>query len=448
MSDVVLKTVPDVELIKVGTWPASTGQWTVTPDDLVAAVAAVASPSVRRPVIKLGHTDKRFDGEPAVGYIDNMRVSDDGSTLLGDYKGVPAWLADVMASAYPDRSIEGQYKHKDQTGHVHDFALTAVALLGVESPAIGTLESLQDVARLYGVAAASDQHEGTVTMKTGIIKAAEPAAEEEIPAGPDVSIADVQRSFYDDVAKDEWWWIEEIYLNPPEVIAVDDEDDGKMWRVPFEAADGAVTWGTPQEVKREYVAASNRTPIKSWDSADLSRPKDIYPRAVKAAEAEGATDMAFTDDQLAQLREALVDLAEDATDEEFFEALLDKVTAPEEEKPADEAPAVAARRGVLTIESSALAELKVRAARGDQALTRIEAEDRAKRVDARIADGAIHASRRDHWMKQLEVDPGAVAVLNGLEANVIPVAEIGTSIAASESNADDALYNSLFNKEA
>jgi hypothetical protein len=427
----VLKTVPDVELIKVGTWPASTGVWTVTSEDLFAAVAAVQSPSVRRPVLKLGHNDTRFDGEPAIGYIDNMRVSDDGSTLLGDYAGIPAWLADVMASAYPDRSIEGQYKHKDQTGHVHDFALTAVALLGVESPAIGTLESLQDIARLYGVAAAANQDEGTVTMKTGTIKAAE-VVEEEVPVGPDVSITDVQRSFYDDIAKDNWWWIEEIYLNPAEVIAVDDEAEGKLWRVPFETADGVVTWGTPQEVKREYIAASQRTSIKTWDSADLSRPRDIYPRAVKAAEAEGVIAMAFTDEQLAQLREAL-SLAEDATDEEFFEALLDKVTAPAE-APAEEPAAVAARlaaNGISTIEASALSALQADAAAGREARKQQLADERAKKVDARIKDGAIHASRRDHWLTQLEADPGAVAVLDGLEANVIPVSEIGTSVSAS-----------------
>lgn len=426
----VLKTVPDVELIKVGTWPASTGVWTVTSDDLYAAVAAVQSPSVRRPVLKLGHNDTRFDGEPAIGYVDNMRVSDDGSTLLGDYAGIPAWLADVMASAYPDRSIEGQYKHKDQTGHVHDFALTAVALLGVESPAIGTLESLQDIARLYGVAATANQDEGTVTMKTGTIKAAE-VVDEEVPVGPDVSITDVQRSFYDDIAKDNWWWIEEIYLNPAEVIAVDDEDEGKLWRVPFETTDGVVTWGTPQEVKREYIAASHRTSIKTWDSANLSRPRDIYPRGVKAAEAEGV-EMALTDDQLAQLREAL-ELPEEATDEDLFTALLDKVTAPAE-APAEEPAAVAARlakQGIITVEEATLASLKVRAARGDEALTRMEADDRAKKVDARIADGAIHASRRDHWLTQLAADPGAVAVLDGLEANVIPVSEIGTSVSAS-----------------
>nr|WP_202927138.1 hypothetical protein [Gordonia desulfuricans] len=449
-------------MIKVGTWPASTGEWTVTPEDLQAAVAAVASPSVRRPVLKLGHTDTRFDGEPAVGWVDNMRVSSDGSTLLGDFKGVPAWLADVMASAYPDRSIEGAYKHRDQTGHVHDFALTAVALLGVESPAIGTLESLQDVARLYGVAAAEPTGKTVTITMTGAktVSAAEtdtgstPEGTDDTAVGPDVSISDVQRSFYDEVAKDNWWWIEEIYLNPSEVIAADDEGEGKLWRVPFDIADGDVAWGTPQEVKREYVAASHRTSIKSWDSADLSRPRDIYPRAVKAAEAEGETAMAFTDDQLAQLREAL-GLAEDTTDEDFFTALLDKVTAPDEsEAPADgEAPAAVAARlakaGISTIEAAALADLKVRAARGDEAMTRLEDEDRARRVDARIADGAIHASRRDHWLKQLKADPGAAAVLDGLEANVIPVAEVGTSIAASEASADDALYAALFHgKEA
>lgn len=149
-----------VELIRTGRWPISTGEWTATRDDLTAAVAAMSCPAVRKPVIKVGHTDKRFtpgDGEPTIGWLDNLQLADGGHTLLGDYVGVPAWLDSVMASAFPDRSVEGSYNHRCQLGHTHPFVLTGVALLGVTPPGVGTLKSLNDVAALYGITASQPE---------------------------------------------------------------------------------------------------------------------------------------------------------------------------------------------------------------------------------------------------------------------------------------------------
>ncbi len=160
-ADVQLATVPGVELIRTGKWAISTGDWTVNAADLASAVAALNCPAVRKPRLKLGHVDPRFnaagvggpalDGEPAVGWVDNLRVADNGQTLVGDYRGVPGWLGQVMASAYPDRSVEGFHGYRCQLGHTHPFVLTGVALLGVTPPGVGTLTSLSDVARLYGV---------------------------------------------------------------------------------------------------------------------------------------------------------------------------------------------------------------------------------------------------------------------------------------------------------
>lgn len=151
-----LSRIDRVELVHAGSWDISTGPWTVDADDLAAAVGALDCPAVRRPVLKLGHTDPRFDGEPAVGWIDNLATTEDGQTLVGDYVGMPGWLGGVIASAFPDRSVEGLYGFQCQIGHTHPFVLTAVALLGVTPPGVGTLGSLQDVAALYGVAAAAD----------------------------------------------------------------------------------------------------------------------------------------------------------------------------------------------------------------------------------------------------------------------------------------------------
>lgn len=149
-----LATVEGVELAAVGTHECMTGNWDCTEQDITDAVAASAEPDWRAPVIKLGHTDPRFDGQPAVGTIRNLRASDDGQRLIGDLTDMPRWLADVMHSAYPSRSVEGLKKDIAASGRAYSFRLTALALLGVEPPAI---ESLADVAKMYAVAAANSQ---------------------------------------------------------------------------------------------------------------------------------------------------------------------------------------------------------------------------------------------------------------------------------------------------
>ncbi len=142
----------NIELVRTGKWGISSGDWQPKPEDLVAAVAALNCPAIRKAPLKIGHTDQRFtpgDGEPAIGWIENLRTIDGGHTLVGDFVGVPAWLNQVMASAYPDRSVEGMYSFRCQIGHTHPFVLTACALLGVTPPGVGTLRSLNDVRDLF-----------------------------------------------------------------------------------------------------------------------------------------------------------------------------------------------------------------------------------------------------------------------------------------------------------
>jgi len=153
---VPLRTLHGIELAAVGTWKASTGETTFTREDFAAAVAALECPGVRNPVIKLGHMEEdsgsgvRWDGEPAVGWVANMRM--DGAKIVGDLTGLPAWLADadenglsVLAAAYPDRSIEIYRPFVCQVGHTHPAVITALSLLGVYAPGVGVLKSMQDV---------------------------------------------------------------------------------------------------------------------------------------------------------------------------------------------------------------------------------------------------------------------------------------------------------------
>jgi hypothetical protein len=149
-----LRTIPGVELLKVGVWqPGGThkGDWTVTSDHLAAAIEAHQAGVMRKPVIKIGHDDPRFTGGPALGYVDRLRLTDSGRTLVGDLVNVPAPVATLLPRAYPDRSIEALLDFTDQSGNTWPLVLTGLALLGAATPAVETLQSLQGVGELYGV---------------------------------------------------------------------------------------------------------------------------------------------------------------------------------------------------------------------------------------------------------------------------------------------------------
>lgn len=371
-----LRTIPGVELIKVGQWPASTGTWDVTAEDLAAAVRAAQSPSLSRPVIKLGHTDPRFDGEPAVGWVDAIRLSDDGSTLVGDLKGLPAWLADIMPSAYPNRSIEGAYNYTDQSGARHDFALTAVALLGVSPPAIGPLESLRDVAALYEVTASGNQQEGFWIMPKTI--------------NASTSVEDVRMNFYEQgPGKDTYWWIEELFLDPPEAIAMDDEN-GQLYRIPLTISEDSITWGEPQAVKREYVAASKKVAAASWT-------KNESRKNIKAAEAEEEdTDMELTTEQVTALTTAL-GLAADADAAAIVTAVekLSKDTTSQDDEPAATIAARAEHLGMKLIDAAAWESTQKR-------IGEMVTRENTRLVDDAVRAGKLMPASRSRALEQME----------------------------------------------
>ncbi len=161
-----------VELARSGVWDLSTGVWRAAPEDFAAAIAAMSCPAIDRPYLRLGHSDPRFptvalppggDGEPALGWIENLRVKDGGNTFVGDWVDIPEWLNSVAASAYPRRSIEGAYNRRCSLGHTHPFVLDGLALLGITRPGVGTLKpigSVDDVRNLFAplpVAASSSE---------------------------------------------------------------------------------------------------------------------------------------------------------------------------------------------------------------------------------------------------------------------------------------------------
>lgn len=297
MPDVVVPAAPplarvhSVELMHAGQWTGLYGTHEYTASDLAASVAALDCPAVRNPILKFGHDGNHGAGDPAIGWVDNMATTDDGRTLIGDFAGMPGWLADlnddgtsVLVSAYPDRSIEGTFGHKCQIGHVHDFVILAVALLGQDRPGIGTLPSLQTLAELYGVQLAAPPSTGgtpvTVTLSAGgHVPDPQPV---QVAAG--VTTEDVRRAYYDGPGSSWSLWIEEFHLDPMQLIVTDD-NSGKRTRVPVTIGDGdgtdAVSFGDPVTVVIRYedaptgqaaASAPTVTPALRFASRAQSRP--------------------------------------------------------------------------------------------------------------------------------------------------------------------------------
>lgn len=152
-----VRTLRGIELVKLGRWDAMYGTFRVTEQDLVSAIEAFRAGVVHRPALKLGHIEPIGEGDPAMGVVDNMRLSPDGQTLLADFIGVPAKLAAIMPNAYPHRSIESIQDFRDQQGRVWPLVITAVALLGAVEPGITELKSLADVEELYAAQASRDR---------------------------------------------------------------------------------------------------------------------------------------------------------------------------------------------------------------------------------------------------------------------------------------------------
>jgi hypothetical protein len=455
-----LATHRAVELIQVGHWELSSGPFDPTTETLYQAVAATDCPAVRSPILKLGHTDVRAagDGEPALGWVDNLSVTDNGSTLIGDYRGMPGWFASAMTSAYPSRSIEGWHDYVCQLGHTHPFVLTAVALLGVAEPGIGTLESLnlRTIGELYGVSAESSTQDGTPFVVefegSGVMAGTRVTAQ--------ATVSDVTNAFYDLPAVAGSWfiWAEELFIDPAVLIACDDAD-GTLWEYTYEIdASGVVTFGDPTQVLRTYVAATatKHKPVAKYASAKESRPAAIAAREARKAfassDAAGTTPVptgpaeteegTMEDKDLVAFRAAL-GTADDADAATVLGALTEALN----ERADDVAPVAAASTlppGTVAVDAGVLAELQRGAADGVLARQEQERQAREALVDAAVKAGRISPAQRENWSSYLAAGSEKIREQARQELAALPentavhVVLAGHAQGASEAQGQDA----------
>lgn len=302
-------TIKDVELISVGMdWPSASGPITFRFEHLNdAMVAANEDPHIVPPRLKIGHSDPRFadpddpghdpfyDGEPAFGSVHNLRLINDGATLIGDYVLVPAWLGEVLPSAYPNRSIEGAYEalegplgeplgswEVDTPGGKHySFVLTACALLGLCRPAVQDLEDLRALlTEGDGVIVTGDpEAEGEPVAASGGSVSAGSMGDVKRPASATADIDKVIDVFCQDFCEGEryWWWPRSLWVDPNVVIA--DDDEGSLWSIPITTGPTQdVEFGEPSRVLQTFVdAPAQAVAMAAGDPRMVSAATDARP---------------------------------------------------------------------------------------------------------------------------------------------------------------------------
>lgn len=457
-----LVTIPNITLIETGTWQASTGEVTFTSSHLYAAVAALDDPAVKTPRMRFGHTPPgtspyesagQFQEQPCVGKFTNLRVEDEGNSLVADLVGVPKWLADILPIAYPNRSVEAFFGVNTSTGKKHDMIVTSVALLGENLPGVQTLEDLE-------VIFSDDGSEEWINGLTATDKvAASHLGGDPLPTrvAASVDTGDIRSAFYEQIATEEsgryWWWLHQVYIDPAVVIAED--DDGEFWLIPYDAKSAEM--GDPTQVFIQWVekdsgkvAASVQLPKEYgqatavWTEAKASRPaaRQIEFNNNKEARASMPIDTSLLCAKLglpADASEEQINAALEAHAEETppvgstpGETPVEETPREEENPPAeeggdegdDEEPEVeggeAQASGVM-VDRSAWAETTAY-------VKKQKAKERDEFVSAAVKAGKIPPARKAHYLTLMERDEsGTTEFINNLEAGAVPVTEIGTS---------------------
>lgn len=464
-----LVTVPNVELLEVGEeWETSTGSFSFTMEDLASCITSQEDPSLRTPVVKLGHVDPRFDGQPSLGRINNLRLTNNGQTLVGDLVAMPLWLAQVMYTAYPRRSIEGQMAFTTRTGNTWPMILTGVALLGDAYPAIDTLEDIQalwgatppplfpaeDVDEIF--ASGSFFKARKVDDVPAWLKKKE-VVQASSPVKASVSLDNVRRAFYEenDGPGQMWWWIREVRVNP--LVLIVDDDEGGLFEVPvIVGADDSITFGESKSVKVEYVAASGEpvaattagqviaaTHASPEETGRTSRP-DPEEEATVAASTEQPNQeeilLMLTDEALKRLG-----LEPTATSEEISAAIVAQGVVgdpdPEQLEQTPEPEVAAIPEGMVLVDAAMLAEMRTGLVAATGLAERQARADRDAILDGAIRAGKFPLGRRPHYEALLSADPeGGKTLIGSLESGLIPVAETGEQGSSVAAAADQTAY--------
>ena len=142
-SVLTFKAMKGVELFSIGKWNGRV----FTKEDLKGVVDAYDyfSNIIDIP-LKLGHNDEQplTDGQPAIKWLESVRLSDNGEVIIGDFVDMPDIVYDAINKRLYDNISVEMDVNVVHMSKKFPYALTAVALLGADLPAVNTLSSLKE----------------------------------------------------------------------------------------------------------------------------------------------------------------------------------------------------------------------------------------------------------------------------------------------------------------
>jgi hypothetical protein len=468
-----LVTIPAVPILRVGMgYPLASGKKTFTEEDIAAAANAYATdPAVKAPRIKIDSLAKAWNldpeahgGEPAFGWFDNLRVSEDGQELIADAH-CPEWVRDAMEWAYPSLSVEGPPPGwTSPTGRTHELVITAVALLGTDWPGCTTLDDFRELLA-KGPALAEEPDEVLVARMEPVRASLDSDIVvrrflEAIETGA-VALPDGVRSAFD-------LWPRSLRFDDSgsPYLKVTDEMSGRLFRCDVSVSGNEASFSDLAEIVEQDVpiaaAAKPSAPVASWSTREAFRLAASTPRQ---------EDSSMTDEQRRALARALGQ-PEDTTEARLHEVAAERATTTPPEAPPDptqpqqpQPPAPGEQpqappqdpatpdpnappqpppappqqqtvpEGMRLVDEATLTEIRQQAAEGAAVAARMARQDRDTIIRAAISAGKFSPARREHYERAWDRDPDgmrhvltAKAEDGGLEEGLVPVGpEIGAS---------------------
>lgn len=392
---VATERINGVQLMRVGTWDASTGRTSITRAHLAAAIQAHADKLIDWAPIKIGHDDDRFqsadsssarDGTPAYGWLENLRLADGGDTLVGDLVGIPKKLAQIMPAAFRRRSVEIAFKLRSAAGKVYDAAITGLALLGREAPAV---KGLDDIAALY--TAAGQPAFGGITAVY--------FADNDTPNIPHAPAGSTDADRHDDKP------------NPEGLVKIDPK---------LKDALGLAEDASDEDVKKA-LAKSGLTLI------DGGKPDDASGEGKTGA--DGAAKTATGTGQAAGAAQTTGDAGNTAAGGATTATPTPTATAADAQPQTVAASAAPAgdQSVTITVDRAAFSALQASAKDGQEARAQQIAERRDAKITAALSAGKIPAAATAEYRKMLDSDEAAATALLAALPQVLPVTEIGFS---------------------
>lgn len=169
------------------------------------------------------------------------------------------------------------------------------------------------------------------------------------------------------------------------------------------------------------------------------KPPSASASGSRTTTQEGSPVVAFTDDQLTNMRQAL-GVAEDADEATMLAALTEALD--ERAEPAAE-PAVP--EGHVVVPAARLADLEANATLGAQAAEQLRVQSREAFLDS--VRTKFLPTNREAWGKEFDRNPETTRAHFASAPDLIPTVEAGHD-QTIETNADDAAYNALFGDDA